>query len=377
VSPSELRACSPHAPAAAAPPGAAETAEAAGPGAPPRRAWRHLRIPALGVLLALTSLTACVTLRPFAEVRREQPAGRYVEVDGHQIYVEQQGRGEAVVLLHGFGASSYSWRHLVPELAKSYHVVAPDLFGFGWTERPRDAASYTREGQVRMVLGLLQVLGIRKAQFVGHSYGGALTLYLASRHPEIATAIVLVDSAAPTYPEDRRTRLANLLLVDRLALQLALRPFRVRRSLLGSVHDPSVVTPELVRSYIDRLRVEGEVEAYYGLTARLSPASRADGADPAAPPGQIRHADHAKHGGDSGTGPPAGDVDLRQISMPALVVWGSDDRVIPVADGSQAAKRLPRGEFAAISKAGHMPMEDRPEEVLRLLLPFLAAHRGG
>ncbi len=305
-------------------------------------------------LLLLPLAAACVTLRPFAEVRREQPAARYVEVDGRQVYVEQQGSGAAVVLLHGFGASSYSWRHLMPELAKSFRVVAPDLFGFGWTERPRDAASYTRAGQARLVLGVLQALGIRRAQFVGHSYGGALTLYLASRHPEIVSSIVLVDSAAPSYPRDRRTRLANLRLVDRLSLQLALRPYRVRRSLLGSLHDPGKVTPELVRAYLDRLRVEGEVDAYHGLTARLPRAQQVEGDE----------------GADR-------DVDLRAIAQPALVVWGSDDRVIPVSDGSQAARRLPRGEFATIPNAGHMPMEDRPEEVLQLLMPFLSAHRGG
>jgi pimeloyl-ACP methyl ester carboxylesterase len=324
---------------------------AAPPGPPWRRSLRTLS-PAL-----LLALTACVTLRPFAEVRREQPAARYVEVDGHQIYVEQEGSesGDAVVLLHGFGTSSYSWRRVAPEMARSFRVVAPDLFGFGWTERPHDAASYTREGQVRMVLGVLRALGIRRAQFVGHSYGGALTLYLAARHPEIVSSIVLVDSAAPSYPEDRRTRLANLRLLDRLLLPMALRPHRVRAGLLDSIHDRSLVTPELVQAYLDRLRVEGEDDAYYGLTARLPPGLR----------------------GDRAAGPATWDVDLRTIAMPALVVWGSDDRVIPVRDGSKAARLLPRGEFAAIPKSGHMLMEDRPEELLRLVMPFLSAHRGG
>jgi pimeloyl-ACP methyl ester carboxylesterase len=319
--------------------------------------------------MLLFTLTACVTLRPFAEVRREQPPTRYMEIDGHQVYVEQQGSGDAVVLLHGFGASSYSWRRLVPELAKSFRVVAPDLFGFGWTERPRDTASYTREGQVRMVLGVLRALGIRRAQFVGHSYGGALALYLASRHPEIVSSLVLVDSAAPTYPEDRRTRLANLRLLNRLSLQLALRPFRIRRSLLGSIHDKSQVTPELVRAYIDRLRVEGELDAYYGLTARLPPAAQRG----AGSSGR----DGAGSSGRDGAGPAKGDIDLRTIAVPALVVWGSDDRIVALSDGSKAARRLPRGEFAVIPDAGHMPMEDRPEELLKLLLPFLSAHRGG
>ncbi|HVR11187.1 MAG TPA: alpha/beta hydrolase [Thermoanaerobaculia bacterium] len=294
-------------------------------------------------------LTACAALRPFAEVRREQPDNRFVEVDGRQVYVEQQGAGDPVVLLHGFGESSYTWRRVMPELARSFRVVAPDLNGFGWTERPHDPQSYTPLGQERLVLGVLAALGIGRAQFVGHSYGGSLTLFLASRHPELVRAMVLVDSAAPTYAEDRRSRLAALRPLDQLFVRLALRPRRIRGSLLASVYDPAVVTPALVRAYLDRLRVEGEVDAYYGLTAPLPrPAAGAAAA--------------------------GGGVKLERIAVPALVVWGAEDRLIRVEAGRRAAGKLPAGEFVTIPRAGHLPMEERPAELLGLMVPFLKRH---
>jgi pimeloyl-ACP methyl ester carboxylesterase len=292
-------------------------------------------------------------LRPFAEVRGEQPAQRFVEVDGRQVYVEQQGAGEAVVLLHGFGESSYCWRQVIPELARSFRVVAPDLNGFGWSERPRDPRSYTLEGQEHLVLGVLAALGITRAQVVGHSYGGSLTLLLAARHPEVVRAMVLIDSAAPTYSMDRRSRLAGVRALDSLFVRFALRPGHIRSALLESVYDPALVTPELVRAYLDRLRVEGEDAAYYGLTARLPRA-----AAPATGPGVS--------GG--------GEVKLDKIAAPALVVWGAEDRIIRVEVGRRSAHLLPAGEFVILPRTGHLPMEERPAELLGLMVPFLRRH---
>jgi pimeloyl-ACP methyl ester carboxylesterase len=300
---------------------------------------------------AALTLAGCASLRPFAEVRREQPSERFVKVDGRQVYVEQQGAGETVVLLHGFGESSWSWRKVMPELARSFRVVAPDLNGFGWTERPHDPGSYTLEGQERLVLGVLGALGVARAQFVGHSYGGSLTLFLASRHAGLVRTMVLIDSAAPTYSEDRRSRVAAIRTLDSLFVRLALTPRRVRRSLLASVYDPALVTPELVRAYLERFRVQGEDDAYYGLTARLRRPAAAGAASPAA----------------------AG-VELEKLTLPALVVWGAEDRLIRVEAGRQSARRLPAGEFVTIPRCGHLPMEERPAELLALMVPFLRRH---
>jgi pimeloyl-ACP methyl ester carboxylesterase len=295
------------------------------------------------LLLALPPfalLSGCVSLRPFEEVRRGLPAESFVPVDGGLVHVERAGSGEPVVLLHGFGASSYGWRKVLPGLAQGYQVAAPDFYGFGYTERPTDPAKYTREGQAAMVLGLLDALGIERAHFVGSSYGGAITLWIASRHPERVRSMILVDSAAPTYPDDRRSRLATRPFGGLFVRLFALRPGAVRRGLETAFYDDSLATPELAQAYLERLRIEGLDRAYYGLTAPI--------------PG------------------PRPRVDLATIDVPALVVWGTEDKLVPVALGRRAAATLPRGEFVALEKTGHLPMEERPEELLRLMTGFLA-----
>lgn len=290
-------------------------------------------------------LSSCMSLRPFDDIRREVPAERFVSVDGHLVHVEQAGQGEPLVLVHGFGASTYSWREVIPRLAESNRVVAVDLYGFGYTERPRNRRYYTREGQTGLILGALDALGIRKAHFMGNSYGGALTLWVASRHPERVCSMVLVDSAAPTYPDDRRS-LAALPPFGGLFLRLfALRPGMVRKALEASYYDDSLVTPELVQAYYDRVRVEGVKTAYYGLTAPVrGPRPR---------------------------------IDLEAIDIPALVVWGEEDQLISVDLGRRVSARLPRSEFVVMEKTGHLPMAERPEEFLRIVEPFLARQKQG
>jgi pimeloyl-ACP methyl ester carboxylesterase len=292
------------------------------------------------LLAALLPLLGCTSVRPFEEVRQTLPAESFLDLDGQLVHVEQAGRGEPVILLHGFGGSTYSWRRIVPALAASFHVVAIDLNGFGYTQRPRTFESYTREGQAALVLRVMDALGFQSAHLMGHSYGGGLSLFLAARHPERVRSLVLVDSSAPTYADDRRSLAASVKPLSGLFLRsFVLRPRNVRRALRHSFYDDSLVTPELVREYYERLRIEGVAEAYYGLTAPAHAASEP--------------------------------VVLEKIEVPALVVWGAEDELIPAEGGRRAAARMPHGEFVLIERAGHVPMEEKPEELLRAVLPFL------
>jgi pimeloyl-ACP methyl ester carboxylesterase len=289
--------------------------------------------------LSLVLFTGCLTLRPFSEVRQEIPEDRFVRVGDQLVHAEQTGAGAPLVLLHGFGASTYAWRKVAPELAESFRVIAIDLNGFGYTERPAARESYTPEGQVAMVLGVLDALKIERAHFAGHSYGGAMTLRLAAGHPERVRSMVLVDSAAPTYPDDRRSRAASFRPLNTLFLRsFALRERMIRKALERVYYDNSLVTPEVTRAYLERLRIEGMGDAYYGLTAPR---------------------------------PPSPPIDLTKIDVPALVIWGTEDLLISVADGRRVSALLPRSTFVTLEKTGHAPMEERPEEVLRLVLPFL------
>src|SRR5215218_10231710 len=192
----------------------------------------------------LLPLLGCASVRTFDEVRKTVPEDSFLKIGDQLVHIEQAGEGEPVILLHGFGASTYAWRNVMPALAAAFHVIAIDLNGFGYTQRPREFESYTREGQTALVLRVMDALGLDSAHLMGHSYGGGLSLFIASRHPERVRSLVLVDSSAPTYANDRRSRAASVKPLLGLYLRsIVLRPNTVRRALLHSFYDDSLVTP--------------------------------------------------------------------------------------------------------------------------------------
>lgn len=304
-------------------------------------------VPAGLVLLTAALVTGCVSLRTLPAARSSLQEGSLLSVAGETVHVVDRGEGEAVVLLHGFGASSWSWRGVTPRLSGEagggggYRTVAIDLFGFGLTERTQRLDAYTQEGQIAMVLGVMDELGIERAHLVGHSYGGALAQTLAVRHPERLRSLVLVDAAKPAYPEDRRSKLAALRpLTSLLVRTLGLRPSSVRRGLEGSVADDFLITDELVRGYQQRLAVRGAGRAYQGLTRPRSEA--------------------------------ASPVDISDTTVPTLVVWGEEDTLISVDDARQRSRDIPGARFVALPGIGHLPMEEAPERLAEEIRSFLA-----
>ncbi|HPC84697.1 MAG TPA: alpha/beta fold hydrolase [Thermoanaerobaculaceae bacterium] len=298
------------------------------------------RVAAAVAVCALAS--GCVSLVPFERVRAEVGDAGFVQVGGQRVHVEQAGEGEPVVLLHGFGGSTYLWRQMTPRLAGHFRVVAIDLNGFGWTERPRAREAYTLEGQAALVLGVLDALGIERAHLVGHSYGGGLAIWLAAQHPERVRSLSLVASTLPTYASARRSRWAAWRpLVALFVRTRALREGFVRRGLERAVADPTIVTDELVRAYLARLRVEGATRAFQGLTA---------------PTSEVRP-----------------EVRLEALHVPTLGVWGEQDRLLSVEAGARGVGRIPGSRFVRLPGVGHLPMEEAPDRLAAALEEFLAA----
>lgn len=295
------------------------------------------------LLLAAALLTGCVSFTPYAVVREALPPASLLEIGGHLVHVVDRGPregAEAVVFVHGFGASAYSWRKVTPELV-GYRTIALDLNGFGYTERPHGLEPYTRDGQVELIRGVLDRLGLQRVHLVGHSYGGAIVLTFADRYPERLRSLTVIDSARPDYPETRRRTIARWRPALDLYLRLwALHYRSIRKALEHSVWDDSLVTPNLVEAYLERLRIEGAARAYYGVTA------------PAPEPREM--------------------VRLDRLEMPILVLWGVEDPLIPIAKGRHATAQVPCHRFVAIPDSGHLPMEEQPEAVVRALKSFLA-----
>ena len=275
---------------------------------------------------------------------------RYVEVNGLAVHHTVHGQGApAVVLLHGFAASSESWRELVPALSREHAVVAYDRPGFGLTERPEPEAvdgpnPYGREAQVPLLMGLMDAMGIERAVLVGHSAGGGVALAAALAHPERVSGLVLVDAAI--YREGGAPPWLLPLLGTTLVRRMGQRLLRGLVAKLGeriaarAWHDPSKLTPELRAAYERPFQVEGWDRALWHVVAATKPQRLAER--------------------------------LGELAVPTLVVTGDHDRVIRPADSRRLARELPGARLVVIEAAGHVPHEEQPGAVLAAVRGFLA-----
>lgn len=304
---------------------------------------RILRSFAFGAPVALCLFSACVPVRPIEQIQLI-PGEDLIRIDGRLVHLEQAGQGEPVLLIHGFGASTYSWRMVMPELAEHYRVVAFDLYGFGWTERPDDWSVYTRDGQVELILKVMDALGIDDVHIVGHSYGGSISMALAADHPDRVRSMVLVDSAAVDYPMNRRKWFSRVGLFNFAYVRgLALRTGSVERLISRAYYNDALVSDELVHAYLDRLRVEGAAQGFRGLSRPLPASERPR------------------------------DIQYEDLDVPTLILWGAQDEVITIEVGRYHADLFPDIRFVAIEAAGHAPMEERPTQFVEEVTAFFDA----
>lgn len=262
------------------------------------------------------------------------------------LHVEVRGTaGRPLVLLHGFGASGFTWRNWLPELERRYRVLVPDLKGHGSAPAPRDGA-YGPRDHADAVLRLIEERNLRRLTLVGHSLGGGIALLVAldllDRDPARLHSLVLVEPGAFPQEFPPFIRLARLPLIGRLLLRLVPSRTLIRLVLGTVVHDPSTVTPEQVEGYAAPL---DSADARYGIvrTAR-----------------QILPEDVEGIVGRYG-----------EIRVPTLLLWGRNDPVIPLRLGRRLHEILPRSRLVVVEECGHVPQDERPRRSLEAVLSFL------
>lgn len=295
---------------------------------------------AIGTAFGAYAAYAWYAQRRFENLEPESAGapGTCVDIDGVRVHYVEAGRGDPVVLIHGWNGSTFSYRHTIPELAQNHRVVALDLLGFGYSARPAHG-DYSVTAQVRLVSGLMDRLGIERAVVVGHSMGGGIAMHLALSHPERVTRLVLVDSASTR--EFRRGLRFGRILRNFLFLltPLVLHPKRRRMAAYRfAVHDPALLAPEVLDGYLRPLRMKGHLR---GLSQQMRDRGREAPIDPA------------------------------NITQPTLILLGEHDRVIPIASGDELAARIPNARLIRIRSAGHLPLEEQPESSNAALLRFL------
>lgn len=308
------------------------------------------------ILVTIIILLAVVPLiLPIPPAEGTKPVGELVDADsqfikvgGVDVHYKQYGTGEPVMfLLHGFGASTFSWREVALPLAQSGTVIAYDRVAFGLTQRPMPGDwegenPYSLAGQVNQLLGLMDALGVEKAVLMGNSAGGTVAVAFALEHPERVQALVLVDAAIYAgggAPSSARW-LFKLPQVDRLG------PLFVRNirdwglTMLESAwHDPSKITPEISAGYQKPLQVENWDRALWELTKA------------------------------SGGADLVGRLD--ELKAPVLVVTGDDDRIVPTEQSLLLAENIPGAQLAVLENCGHVPQEECPGSFMQVVGAFV------
>jgi len=277
------------------------------------------------------------------------PDSRFVEVGGIEHHFVQTGTGgRTVIFLHGFGASTFSWRDTLPDTAARATAIAFDRPGFGLTERKLRGEwdgpnPYSPTTQADRVVELMDELDIDEAVLVGHSAGGTVAVLAAARHPERVSGLVL--EAPAVYTEGGAPRFIRPLLATPQARRIG--PLIIRRALSGETGerlvraawaDPSAVTDEIIEGYRAPLAIRDWDRALWELSIAPRPDRAADVLD--------------------------------KIRCPVLVVAGTEDPTVPYDDSARVAETL-GARLATFEDTGHIPHEERPERFSTELFRFL------
>jgi pimeloyl-ACP methyl ester carboxylesterase len=269
---------------------------------------------------------------------------RFVEIEGARVHYLEAGERDApvVVLIHGLASSNFVWHDSVLLLAgEGFRVVAPDLVGFGFSEKPRDG-EYTIEAQARTLVRLLDALGIESATFVGSSYGGAVAAICALDYAERVERLVLVGAISNN--EMKRSPILRIGGVRGLGELFA--PFVMDARHRRKRRHLKVQTARDGRGYDDSR-----------VCAQLRPLKAAS--TQRAILHTLRRWDATRIEREAG-----------QIKQPTLLVWGEHDSDVPLRHGRRLHSLIHGSRLVVFPTCAHLPQEERPAEFVRLVADF-------
>ncbi len=274
--------------------------------------------------------------------------GQFMKVGGNRVFYHRRNdagpTAKPLVLLHGFLVSHWQWRHVIPTLAQTYDVIALDFPGFGESDRPRPADfHYDPPAFMDAVLGAMDALGIERATLAGHSMGAAVALYAAARRPERVEKIVAIDAVCYPFPVPPEGQLIMLPIVGELLFRAFYTRAIIRRYMVRKIyHDPSLASEEWIDYLWERVNRPGGFDAAHASHRFVSDPSVVS---------RVRSA---------------------LVRAPTLIVWGENDALFPSAMAARLQSDIAGSQVALIPVCGHSPIEERPDEFLKAVAPFLA-----
>ena len=323
-----------------------------------RNFWRRhraLRILSYIVLAFLFLVCVLPYLIPLGETQAEispdeliSEYGRFLDINGVSIYVEEQNPESVqatIVFIHGFGGSTFSWRHNAPFFAsKGYRVVILDMKGFGLSHKDF-ATDYSHPAQARLLAEVLTELGVDQAYLVGHSMGTSVMLHFAHLYPEKVLGLISVGGAVsldegaihpPTLLNFGPFRRIGEVFLTRYVTRE-----RVGKLLEDASHQ-DIATAEVIDGYYNRLVIGQWSRSLLAMTRDM-------------------HKNTAT-------------FPLEDITFPMLIFWGEQDTWVTRTEIDKWRDEIPSAEFHVIPETGHLLMEEEPDLFNNMVLAFLESH---
>jgi len=265
--------------------------------------------------------------------------GATADANGIKTNYLEAGTGDPVVLIHGSGpgVTSYAnWRLVLPALAENFRVVAPDMVGFGFSERPANI-EYGVQTWADQVVGLMDTLELPKAHLVGNSFGGAIALRIATQHPDRVGKLVLMGSMGVPFP-----------ITEGLDRVWGYQPsFENMRKVL----DVFAYSRDLVNDELAEVRYRGSIQpGFQESFAAMFPAPRQRWVEAMCTP----------------------EDDIRRLPHRTLIVHGREDQVIPVQTSLRLMELIDNADLSVFSHCGHWSMIERTEDFNRSVSQFFS-----
>lgn len=257
-------------------------------------------------------------------------------------YIEAGTAGSPpLILIHGSGpgvTGFANWNGVLPVLSESFHCLAPDMVGFGYTDVPEGMTDFTLDFWVSHIVGFMDAMGVERASFIGNSFGGGLSLAVAARHPRRVDRFVLMGAAGLKFE-----------ITEGLRSVWGYEPSEanMRKLMETFAYNPALVTDAIVQSRHNASIRPGSHEAY----SRLFPDPRQAKLDRLATP----------------------EDDIKAIEARALIVHGREDVIVPVDVAYRFSALLRHSELHVFGECGHWTQIEKRDRFLEVVIPFLRA----
>lgn len=288
---------------------------------------------------------SCSARNNIGAINMTKKTGKIFNYNNFKLNYNEAGTGDSLILIHGFAASSYSWRFIEKSFKQKYKVISIDLKGFGLSDKPLDT-KYSVEDQAKIICEFISQNNLSNITLIGHSFGGAVSLvtYLIMNNQDTNNIkkLILIDTACYVQQLPDYILLLRIPILNKLSLSFIPSTLNAKFVLQKAFYDNNKINREMINTYGFYLNLPGSHHALI-QTANMIASEI------------IKYYSQM----------------YKSIHIPVLIIWGEEDEIIPISVGKKLHNNIPNSLFYSIKQCGHNPHEEKPDEVIQIISKFL------